>query len=107
VLVPNWARAVHDDGDVVVVAILAVDGGKGTDMEAAEVGHDSGEARRDALLGEELLESGEKFVDFIGGLEPADVVSWATEPEDSASFCWARACFVQRSEAADETARRH
>ena len=66
------ARGVHDDGDLVVLGVFAVDGGESSAMQAADVGHDSGVARRDALLGEELLESGEKFVDFIRGLEPSD-----------------------------------
>jgi hypothetical protein len=67
------AGAIHDDGDL-VVGVFAVDGGEGAEMDAADVGHDSGEARRDALLGEELLEPGEKFVDFKRGLERSDVL---------------------------------
>jgi hypothetical protein len=69
--VADGAGSVHDDRDLVV---FAVKDGEGTEMQAADVGHDSRETGRDALLGEKLLESGEKFVDFIGGLEPADVL---------------------------------
>jgi hypothetical protein len=49
VLVADGARGVHDDGDLVV---FAVKDGEGAEMEAADVSHDSGETRRDALLRE-------------------------------------------------------
>jgi hypothetical protein len=52
------ARHIEDDLWGVVAAVFAVDGGESAEMKAADIGHDPGMARRNALLSEEHEESG-------------------------------------------------
>ena len=49
--------------------VVSVNRGMSAEDEAGDIGEDSGAARRDAVLGEELVEGGEGEVDSLGGLE--------------------------------------
>jgi hypothetical protein len=66
------AGDVPDEGRVVVLGIgvkLALDGGESAEQEIAGIRECGSAAGRDAVLGEELEESGEEFVDVLGGSE--------------------------------------
>ncbi len=73
-LVALGAEDVPDDADIlVVVAGLVLDGGKGAEEEARDIGDGGGASRGDAVLGEEGQEPGEDPVDFGGGGELEEI----------------------------------
>jgi hypothetical protein len=49
--------------------VVGVDGGKGAELEAVDVGEDGGAAGGDVVVGEEDVEVAEGVVDALGGLE--------------------------------------
>jgi hypothetical protein len=51
------------------LAIFLGHGREGAEDEAVDVGDYGGATRRDAALGEEIVESAESFVDGFGGLK--------------------------------------
>jgi hypothetical protein len=68
------ARHVNDDSRTVVVLIgFPLDGGEGSEEEAAGKGHDGGAARGDLVAGLELIELAEGMVDVDGRAEFFDV----------------------------------
>jgi len=73
----RWARDVADldDGDLFheLETIFAVDGGEGAEEEVGGVGHDSGAAGSDLVVGLELIEFAERVIDVGGGAEFLDV----------------------------------
>jgi hypothetical protein len=49
--------------------LIGVDGGKGAELEAVDVGEDGGAARGDAVGGEEFVEVAESEVEALCGLK--------------------------------------
>src|SRR4029077_1390489 len=68
------ARHVNNDSRAVVVLIgFTLDGGEGSEEEAAGKGHDGGAAWGDLVAGLELIEFAERMVDIGGGAKFLDV----------------------------------
>ena len=97
-------------GFVIVVCVMLVvvlDGGKGAEEQAADVGENGGAARGDAAFGEEIVEDAEGVVD---ALRPLEIVS-APGEGDTKIFGVAPgsepACAAQKELLASATRERH
>jgi hypothetical protein len=84
--VADGAGTVHDDRDLVVVAVKD---GEGAEMQAADVGHDSGETRRDALLRDFAGWSEDNFrVADKPGIHPVGRITNASRTPNLAAAFW-------------------